>query len=67
MIPTAVRFAAVSSKPVSAGSSVSKTLINIASVSAIGGLFIGWPYLIASLEKKNHGAGTVPIPETKDF
>lgn len=67
MIPTAVRFAAVSAKPVSSAATISKVLINVASVGAVGGLFIGWPYFISKLEKKNHGAGTVPIPQEKIY
>lgn len=66
MIPTAARFAAVTSKP--AAQKFSRAAINVASLGAVATLFVGWPLLIQKLETKNHGAGTVPIPEQKrDF
>lgn len=67
MIPTAVRFAAVSAKPVSSLATVSKVLINVASVGAIGGLLIGWPYFISTLEKKNRGNGNIPSHKEKVY
>lgn len=63
MIPTAVRFAAVTSKP--ATQKISRAAINVASLGAVATLFVGWPLMIQRLETKNHGAGTVPIPEQK--
>lgn len=69
MIPTAIRLAAVSAKPATkrASYSFSRAAINVASLSAIATLYIGWPVLINSLERKNHGYGTVEIPEQKIY
>lgn len=65
MIPTAARFAAVSTKPIA--QKVTRAAINVASLGAIAGLFVGWPLFINSLERKNHCAGTVPLPERKVY
>lgn len=67
MIPTAVRLAAASSKSASQKASLSRAVINVASVGAIATLVIGWPIFISRLETKNHGAGTVPLTEKKVY
>lgn len=70
MIPTAVRFAALHTSKATSSSAVQKlgkAAINTASVGAVIALFVGWPTFIHGLETKNHGAGTVPIPEQEKY
>lgn len=69
MFPSAVRLAAVSASKSGAktGSNIGTAVIKLASIGAVGTLFIGWPLFIRSLERKNMGAGTVPIPDNKVY